>query len=516
MRGMYLVGVACLTLAAVPASAQWHQASSKHFVIYGDMPEAELRDYATRLETFDAAARLIRSMKDPTVGDGNRVQVLVVPSLLDVNRSLGSAEAGVSGYYRGSVSGPIIVTPRKTRRLSDSTIKQNPENVFFHEYTHHLMLQNTNTPMPPWLTEGFAEFLSEPRFGTDGSIGLGTPVTDRAEQLYKGRWAPMADLLEGNAEKLFSSGLWYQNYAQGWLLNHYLAFEPTRKGQLEKYVAGISTGKNALVAARDAFGDLGKLDAELQEYRGRKAWPYVKIDASKLKVPPVTIERLAPGAAEAMPLRVHVKTGYGSVSTDYVVKKLREIAARHPSDGLVFRTLAEAEYDAENFAEAEAAADAALKIDPKSVEAIIYKGRGLLARGKKTGDAKLISAARAQFVAANQIDPEDPEPLYLFYRTYRASSGTAPKSAVEALHYATVLAPQDNYVGLQLVMEHLRQSDLKAAATALKPIAFAPDAGQSKTNDALQVLKMIEAGKGAEALAKLEEEMKKVSEKDSN
>ena len=73
--GLYL-GAAVLALAA-PASAAWLQASSKHFVIYGDMPADEMRSYATRLEKFDAAARLIRSMKDPTVGDGNRVQVLV-------------------------------------------------------------------------------------------------------------------------------------------------------------------------------------------------------------------------------------------------------------------------------------------------------------------------------------------------------------------------------------------------------------------------------------------------------
>ena len=511
MRNLFICAAA-LALAA-PAAAGWVKAESKHFVIYGDMPIEEMKSYAERLEKFDAAARFIRSMKDPAVGDGNRVQVLVVPSLLDVNRSLGSAEAGVAGYYRGDVSGPVIVTPRKTRRLSDSTIKQNPENVFFHEYTHHLMLQNTNKPMPAWLTEGFAEFLSEPRFGEDGSIGLGTPVTDRAEQLYKGQWAPLEQLLEGDAFRLGSSGFWYQNYAQGWLLNHYLAFEPSRKGQIDKYVAGISAGKNALAAARDAFGDLGKLESELREYRGRKSWPYVKINAARLEVDPVTVAALPPGAAEAMPLRVHVKTGYGSVTTDYAVKRLRDIARRHPGDALVLRTLAEAEFDAENFVEAEAAADAAMKADTKSVEAVVYKGRAILARAKKANDPKLFAAARKYFIAANKMDTEDPEPLYLFYRTYRAANAPAPKSAVDALNYASILAPQDNFVGLQLVMEYLRQNDLKAAAEALKPAAFAPHAGQSKRNEALQVLKLIEEGKGKEALAKLEDELKKAFEK---
>lgn len=147
--GLYL-GVAALALTA-PASAAWQQASSKHFVIYGDMPTEEMKDYAERLETFDSAARLIRSMKDPTVGDGNRVQVLVVSSMLDVNRLYGDAQAGVGGYYMGLVSGPIIVTPRKIRLLNNRTQKIDPEAVFFHEYTHHLQLQSTQRPMPSTL-----------------------------------------------------------------------------------------------------------------------------------------------------------------------------------------------------------------------------------------------------------------------------------------------------------------------------------------------------------------------------
>ena len=223
--GLYL-GAAALALTA-PASAEWQQASSKHFVIYGDMPVEEMKAYAERLETFDAAARLVRKMPDPKVGDGNRVQVLVVPTMLDVNRTLGDAQAGVGGYYSGQVSGPFIITPRKARQILDYR-RLAPETVFFHEYTHHLMLQSTNTPMPMWLTEGFAEFLANPIFNDDGSISLGTPATHRAGTLMKGRWAPLNDLLGGDMVTIGYAGFAGANYAQGWLLNHYLSFEPTR------------------------------------------------------------------------------------------------------------------------------------------------------------------------------------------------------------------------------------------------------------------------------------------------
>jgi hypothetical protein len=511
--GLFL-GAAALALTT-PAAAAWHQATSKHFIIYSDDTAENVKAYAEKLEKFDAAARVVRSQNDPEVGDGNRVQVFVVPTMLDVNRTLGSADAGVGGYYQGLVTGPQIITPKKARQILDYR-KLEPETVFFHEYTHHLQLQSTNKAMPAWLTEGFAEFLANPIFNDDGSVGLGTPATHRAQAIYKSRWAPLGDLLEGKADTLAYAGFWGQNYAQGWLLNHYLAFEPKRKGQIETYVKGIEAGQNARDAAEAAFGDIGQLEGELKEYRQRKAWPYLKIDATKLQVDPVTVAAMSPGASEVMMLRIYAKTGYGALSNSIVLGKVREIAKRHPNDLLVHRTLAEVELDAENFDEAEKAADVALKIDPRSTEAIIYKGRALLARAKKANDANLAKEARQHFAAVNKIDPEDPEALYLYYRSYRALNAAAPKSALEALKYATILAPQDNLVGIQLVSELIRQNDLNSAAEALRPLAYEPHAGQNKRNVALQILNMIEAGQGPQALARIDKEMKDVYEKDNN
>ena len=117
---------------------------------------------------------------------------------------------------------------------------------------------------------------------------------------------------------------------------------------------------------------------------------------------------------------------------------------------------------------------------------------------------------------ANKLDPEDPEPLYLYYRTYRAANQTAPKQAVDALHYATILAPRDYYPAIQLLTEHLRQNDLKAAAAAIKPLAYLPHAGQSNQNDALKVLDLIEAGNGQAALALAQKELFPKKDEDPN
>ena len=81
MRPSLLALAAGLALAtAFPANAAWHVAKSKHFVIYADDRPKRLLEFATRLEQFDQAARILLRMDDPVVGDGNRVTVFVMPT----------------------------------------------------------------------------------------------------------------------------------------------------------------------------------------------------------------------------------------------------------------------------------------------------------------------------------------------------------------------------------------------------------------------------------------------------
>ena len=511
MRIGLFLGVAALAVTS-PAAAAWQQASSKHFVIYGDMTTEEMTAYAKKLEKFDAAARLIRKQNDPAVGDGNRVHVYVVPTDLDVNRTLGSAESGVLGYYEDDVRSPFIITPRKVRRDNNNR-NFAPESVFFHEYTHHLQLQSSNRPLPAWLSEGFAEFLGNPIFGDDGSVGLGTPATERAAAIIKGKWAPMADLLGGNAMTLGNAGFWGQNYAQGWLLNHYLAFEPSRRGQIDNYVARISKGENALAAGRAAFGDLNKLEGELRTYSRIPKFPYLKIDSTKLTVPPVTVTALSPAASDVMMPRIYAKTGYDGLPKGKVLKTVREIAAQAPMDALVLRTLAQVEYDNGNYDAAGIAADAALKADPTSTEAMLFKGRSYLGKARKSNDPALFKEARNWFLKANKADKDDPEPLYLYYRSFRDANAAAPQQAVDALKYAAVLAPRDLKLQIRLGIEYLRQKRLTEAKTALEPVAYMPH-GVAEPKYAKQALDLIAANNGQAAISLLEKEVILEDDKD--
>ena len=99
MRSKYAVCLAALIMnGAAPAQAAWHRASSAHFIIYADQSPAKLRDFAVKLERFDKAVRIARSMHDVPIGDGNRLTVFVVSNPRAVQK-LARDKTGFCGRF---------------------------------------------------------------------------------------------------------------------------------------------------------------------------------------------------------------------------------------------------------------------------------------------------------------------------------------------------------------------------------------------------------------------------------
>ena len=119
MRISLYFSAAALALAA-PASAAWQQATSKHFIIYGDMPTGRDEGFARSLRNSTRRRGLVRSMTDPAVGDGNRVQVFVVNRSMLTGR-LAARTPESAATMIGSVTGPFIVTPGKARQILGRT-----------------------------------------------------------------------------------------------------------------------------------------------------------------------------------------------------------------------------------------------------------------------------------------------------------------------------------------------------------------------------------------------------------
>lgn len=498
-RSILCATAAFALFASEPAQAAWHQAKSKHFIIYSDQSPASLNAFATKLEKFDQAVRRVMRMDDPAVGDGNRLTVFVLANESAVEKMSGNKHA--AGFYTPRASGSLAFVPQRT----DSTDRYfSPELIFFHEYAHHLMLQDLDRPYPEWLVEGFAEFMSTAQIRKDGSVRLGDAAQHRAYSLVRGEWLPLPDLLAGNYSKLSAEQREASVYARGWLLTHYLIFDPKRDGQIQRYLASIANGTPPLQAATEAFGDLKQLERDLKSYLSRISGSITAmlIAAENSRAGPIEVRPLSPGASLVMPLRQRSKRGVNSTTAEPLAVQVRQVQARFPGDELVEATLAEAEFDVAHAEASEAAADRALKANPRNTEALIYKGRAMGLRAERlegAARAALFQESRRVLISANKIDVEDPEPLLEFYRSFLTEGQRPTANAVAALHYASDLVPQDVGLRMNSALQFLRDSDLKAARRRLAPIAFDPH-GRTMAEAARKMIDKIDAGDGQGAL----------------
>jgi tetratricopeptide (TPR) repeat protein len=284
-------------------------------------------------------------------------------------------------------------------------------------------------------------------------------------------------------------------YGRGWLLTHYLTLEPGRKGQLSAYVGLINSGTDSLTAAKKVFGDLGLLDKELARYVRQRTLGYVKLAAHAIAIKPISVRPLAAGEAAVMDVRIRSKRGVDQAAAKALLPLARKAAAPHAKDALAQVTLAEAAFDARDYAEAEAAADRALAVDPNSVEALIYKGRVKMAQavaGTAT-DAATWREVRKWFLAANKIEPDDPEPLVLFYTSFLAAGAKPTANAALGLEQALGLAPQDDGLRWMVAFQHLSDNKAEDARYALAPVAFNPHGGE-QAKAAARILDKLASG----------------------
>lgn len=473
------------------ALADWHEASTKHFVVYADDRPEAIERFASELERFNMAMTAFypKALKAAD-GAANRVTVFVLTSN-GVEKLTG--DSFTRGFYIPRAGGNVAFVPKVSGRSESWELSG--AAVLRHEYAHHFMYTRFPAVFPMWFSEGFAEFWSTVLYNKDGSINVGMVPQHRGYGLMNGNPLPLEQLLTLTNQKLTGEQR-EAIYGRGWLLTHYLTVDPARQKLLIAYMAAINRGE-PLEKAAGTLGDLKQLGRELERYmRGRM--PAMRLPPDKLGEATVALRKLSPGEIATMAVRIRSKRGVDEAEAKRVLVDARKAAGPFANDPGAQVALAEAEFDAGNHALAAAAAGRALAAQPKMQDALLYVAMAkfeLASAGD--GAAERWKDVRRAIVAANRNDPDDPRPLILYYRSFGAEGVPAPDAAKQGLAKAYDIAPSDLGLRMNAATMFLFDKNPGEAREALRLIAYNPHGGGMAAK-ARAMVAAIERGEPAE------------------
>lgn len=473
---MRLIIAAFLFLFAMPAHAQqWWEAETDHFIVKSRSPEADAREFAIELERFDTALRALQNLPvgSPEASRANKLTVYRFGNDRDIARMAGASGSGIAGFYVGRAGASVAFAP--ARKRINTSIKSRSGGgeidalaVLKHEYTHYFMMQHFPAAYPRWYVEGYAEMMATIYYKDDLTFHVGDPPQHRAYQVLQMNQFRLREMLD--ARHRLSGYDAIQHYGTGWLLSHYLSFDPARLAQLHEYLLALGTGEDSLAAAERIFGDLSRMDRELRQYR-RGSFPGYDVklaafDESRIRMRPLSSAEEAL-IDEEMRLRLG---GLGKKDGERIAAGVQRKTASFASDPHAMIVQGWAMLAAEDYAGAERQGAAIVAADPQSVEGYLIGSEAAVERIKD--DPAQAETARTLAARAAELDRADPRPLILYYYSYLEAKQEPPEAAIIALETAFATSGSDSTYRILLARQLLIEDRLDEARTVLQPIAF--------------------------------------------
>ena len=268
----------------------WIQVSSPHFVVASNGNEKQARRVADQFERMRSLFRaLFPKLK---IEQSSPIIVIAIKDDKDF-RALEPEAYLAKGSLR--LGGLFLKGPDKNYVLMRLEAEgQHPYSTIYHEYTH-LVLGNA-TWMPLWLNEGLAEFYQNTDID-ETDARLGQPSIENLAFLRQARLLPLPVLFAVDSRSPYyheeNKGSIF--YAESWALTHYILVNDYRQktNRMERYADLLANGTDAQTAAATAFGDLKKLQADLDAYVQGASFTFFKKK--------VSIEA-DPGAFNLLPL----------------------------------------------------------------------------------------------------------------------------------------------------------------------------------------------------------------------
>lgn len=461
-KGNALVALAALwLLGASPARAEWRRAESPNFIVYGAVSEAALQEKILQLEDFDQLLRSVTSVDAEPAP--SKLQVYLVSG----KRELRTVRPGIGD----DVAGFYMATPEGIAAFVNSRTPLARNEVLYHEYVHHFMLQYAPGVYPRWYSEGFAEYFMTAKFQPQ-KIEFGNYSPARVQSLFSGRWLSMEKVLFGDGQDLKRDDL-ARFYSQSWLTVHYFLSDSERKQALRRYLGAIARGEDRRTAFESQTGlDAERLEARLKAYvNGRIS--YLRVTRSSVgSRPPISVTTLPRSANDLMLYQAALRVGLEDDYRDSHVAAIREATARHGEDPFARRVLAHAEARYGDPAAADQILDVLLAADPDDVELLYLKGlrHFTAAENGPDWDAQT-RAARPWFARAHRVDPNHFQSLYRYARSFVRDESYTSENNANVLLLAHQLAPQVARLRAAAGWVLVKRGEYERAEAVLMPLA---------------------------------------------
>lgn len=418
---------AATTAAPGAAPERWVEARSTHFVVLTDAGEKDARRLASQFERMHMVFHLLL----PTQGDDSDPPIVVLAvkdrkgmQALEPEEYLGKGRIDLSGFFLRAPDKNYILV-----RL-DAEEEHAYANVY-HEYTHY-MLRKADGWLPLWLNEGLAQFYENTDID-EKTVWLGQANAEELRFLSRNDLLPIATLLAVDT----ASPYYHEEdkgsifYAESWALTHFLIVSDRIEGthRIRDYAERLALGEDAVTAAREAFGDLGKLQQGLSEYVTQRKFMYFMMPAT-LPAKDATFEVRPAATAEADAVRADVLIY--TKRTQEAQALAEEVLREDPGNALAHETMGTLRYHEGDFAGASKWFHEAAELDAHRCLAQYYYALTALRSGAKGEDAAIEASLWAAIALNAEFAPAY-DTLAMFYASRHRNLDEAHKLNVRAV-----------------------------------------------------------------------------------
>lgn len=298
-KPLLLVFLLAAPLWARDNSPAWIQVRSEHFTVVTDAGEKQGRRVADQFERMRWAFQALfpHMQVDPVAP----ITVVAVRNARDFQALepaayIGKGKLELAGYFLRTQDKNYILV-----RL-DVADEQHPYATVYHEYTH-LELGDAIAWMPLWLNEGLAEFFQNTEL-EDKTVRLGEPSRDNLLFLQQNSLIPLQTLFRIDA----TSPYYHEEqkgsifYAESWALTHMLETSDAQNHttRVATYARLVSQHQDPVTAAQQAFGDLKKLQQDLEAYTHHGSYQYFRLTTQPINEAAFQVSPLPQPQAHAL------------------------------------------------------------------------------------------------------------------------------------------------------------------------------------------------------------------------